>query len=132
MEAGSVQCCVTSPPYWPARRLYDFVEQVDGTIPRRLHPATIGFEPTWEEYLDHVVRRDFRELKRVLRPDGVVFVVIDDVIANPASIYDEQTYHSRRSKLNLQFADWSEDPGHHIPQRPKAIGWACRACLPWR
>ena len=28
-------------------------------------------------------------------------VVIDDVIANPASIYDEQTYHSNRTKLKL-------------------------------
>ena len=64
-------------------------------------PDTIGFEPTFEGYLDHVVRRDCRALKRVMRPDGVLVLVIDDVIANPASIYDEQTYHSNRTKLKL-------------------------------
>ena len=72
----------------------------DGTILSPT-PDTIGFEPTFEGYLDHVVRRDFRALKRVMRPDGVVVVVIDDVIANPSSIYDEQTYHSNRTKLKL-------------------------------
>jgi DNA modification methylase len=94
------QVCITSPPYWPARRLYDPAQE-DGTVLLPT-PDTIGFEETWEEYLDHVVRRDFRELKRVLRPDGVVFVVIDDVIANPSSIYDEQTYHSHRAKMKLR------------------------------
>jgi DNA methylase len=73
----------------------------DGTILSPT-PDTIGFEPTFEGYLDHVVRRDFRQLKRVLRPDGTVFVVFDDVIANPARSYDAQTYHSSRSKLKLR------------------------------
>ena len=95
----SVQVCITSPPYWPLRRLYEMLS--DGTILSPT-PDTIGFEPTFEEYLDHVVRRDFRALKRVMRPDGVVVVVIDDVIANPSSTYDEQSYHSNRSKLKLK------------------------------
>jgi DNA modification methylase len=96
LQRGSVQCCVTSPPYWPARRLYNML--ADGTIPLPT-PDDIGFEPTWNGYLNHVVRRDFHELQRVMRPDGVVFVVLDDVIANPASIYGEQ--HYERSKMRL-------------------------------
>jgi site-specific DNA-methyltransferase (cytosine-N4-specific) len=96
VQRGSVQCCVTSPPYWPARRLYNML--ADGTIPPPT-PDDIGFEPTWKGYCDHTVRRDLRELQRVLRPDGVVFVVLDDVIANPASIYGEQ--HYERSKVRL-------------------------------
>jgi DNA methylase len=94
----SVQVCITSPPYWPLRRLYEML--ANGTILSPT-PDTIGFEPTFEGYLDHVVRRDCRALKRVMRPDGVLVLVIDDVIANPASIYDEQTYHSNRTKLKL-------------------------------
>ena len=54
-----------------------------------------------EGYLDHVVRRDFRALKPVMRNDGVLVVVIDDVIANPATFYDEQTYHHGRDKQKL-------------------------------
>jgi DNA modification methylase len=95
----SVQVCVTSPPYYPGRRLYRML--ADGTIPPPT-PEDIGHEPTWEAYLDHVVRRDLRALKRVLRDDGVLVVVIDDVIANPGSIYRQQTYHHARDQQKLR------------------------------
>ena len=65
MPPRSVQVCITSPPYWPGRRLYNVL--ADGSILSPT-PDDIGHEPTLEGYLDHVVRRDFRELKRVLRP----------------------------------------------------------------
>ena len=81
MPPQSVQVCISSPPYFPGRRLYHML--ADGSIPLPT-PDDMGHEPTWEGYLNHVVRRDFRELKRVLRHDGVLVVVIDDVIANPA------------------------------------------------
>jgi hypothetical protein len=112
----SVQVCITSPPYWPARRLYDPAQE-DGTIPLPT-PDDIGFEETWEEYLDHVVRRDFRGLKRVLRPDGVVFVVLDDVIANPASIYGQQAMHAGRSihKLASQINLRTQDTTYLAPK----------------
>jgi DNA modification methylase len=84
METGSVNFGVSSPPYWPARRMY---------VPGDMHQ--IGFEPTLEEYLDHVVWERFRELKRVLRDDGVLFVVIDDAISQPAKAYKLQTSGSR-------------------------------------
>ena len=116
MLPGSAQVCVTSPGYWPGRRVYHPPAE-DGTIPLPT-PDDIGFEPTFEGYLDHVVRRDFRALKRVLRPDGVVFVVLDDVIANPASVYDEQTYHSNRTKLKLssQVGFRSQDTTYLAPK----------------
>ncbi|MGP0003048.1 MAG: hypothetical protein ACLPKW_35670 [Acetobacteraceae bacterium] len=122
MQPGIIQCCVTSPPYWPARRLYNM--RADGSIPLPT-PDDIGFEPTLEGYLDHVVRRDFRELKRVLGPDGVVFVVLDDVIAGQASVYRQQAYHSKRSKLKLssQVNLRTQDT---TTSGPKAIGWVCR------
>ena len=55
LDAGSVQCVVTSPPYWGLRNY-----NVEGQI---------GLEPTPEEYVQTMVEV-FREVKRVLRDDG--------------------------------------------------------------
>ncbi len=59
----SVHCCVTSPPYWGLR---DY--GVEGQI---------GLEKTPEEYVSKMVEV-FREVKRVLRDDGTVFLNIGD------------------------------------------------------
>lgn len=56
-------CCVTSPPYWLLR---DY--GVDGQI---------GQEETWEEFLGKLVSV-FEEVKRVLRPDGNLWVNMGD------------------------------------------------------
>lgn len=59
----SVNCVMTSPPYWGLR---DY--GVDGQL---------GLEPTFELYLEHLLAI-FDEVKRVLRKDGTCFVVIGD------------------------------------------------------
>lgn len=59
----SVNCVVTSPPYWGLR---DY--GVDGQI---------GLEKTPEEYIDKIVNV-FREVWRVLRKDGTVFLNLGD------------------------------------------------------
>jgi DNA modification methylase len=66
LDAGSVQCCVTSPPYWGLR---DY--GVDGQI---------GLEPTPEAFVAKMVEV-FREVRRVLREDGVCFLNIGDSYA---------------------------------------------------
>jgi DNA modification methylase len=63
LEAGSVHCCVTSPPYWGLR---DY--GVDGQI---------GLEETPEEYVEKMVEV-FREVKRVLRDDGTLWLNLGD------------------------------------------------------
>jgi len=63
MAAESVQCCVTSPPYWGLR---DYE-----------HPAQIGTEPSPENYVDNLVQM-FREVRRVLRKDGTVWLNVGD------------------------------------------------------
>jgi DNA modification methylase len=60
---GSVQCCVTSPPYWGLR---DY--GVDGQL---------GLEKTPEEYVAKMVEV-FREVKRVLRDDGTLWLNLGD------------------------------------------------------
>jgi site-specific DNA-methyltransferase (cytosine-N4-specific) len=63
LEAESIQCCVTSPPYWGLRD-YD-------------HPGQIGAEPSPEQYVSNLVAI-FREARRVLRPDGTLWLNIGD------------------------------------------------------
>jgi len=71
MDAGSVHCCVTSPPYWGLR---DYGN--DGQI---------GLEDTPEAYVARLVDV-FREVRRVLRDDGSVWLNLGDSYAsNPAS-----------------------------------------------
>jgi site-specific DNA-methyltransferase (adenine-specific) len=59
----SVQCSITSPPYFGLRDCG--------------HPDQIGLERTVKEYLGHLVEV-FREVRRILRPDGVVWINLGD------------------------------------------------------
>ena len=59
----SINCCVTSPPYWGLR---DY--GVEGQL---------GLEPTMEEYLEKMLVI-FREIRRVLRSDGTLWLNLGD------------------------------------------------------
>ena len=75
MPAGSVQCCVTSPPYWGLR---DY-----GIPPRKWSDETecaFGLEPSIGEFVDHAVEV-FREVRRVLRDDGTLWLNLGDSYA---------------------------------------------------
>lgn len=63
LETQSVQCCVTSPPYWGLRD-YD-------------HSAQIGTESSPEEYVENLVGI-FREVQRVLSDDGTFWLNVGD------------------------------------------------------
>ena len=63
----SVQCCVTSPPYWGLR---DY--GIDGQL---------GLESTPEEYVSKMVEV-FREVRRVLRDDGTLWLNLGDSYAS--------------------------------------------------
>jgi DNA modification methylase len=67
LESGSVNTCVTSPPYFGLR---DYG-----------HEGQIGLEPTPEAFVAKLVEV-FREVKRVLRDDGTVFLNLGDSYAN--------------------------------------------------
>ena len=63
----SVHCVVTSPPYWGLRAY-----QGD--------PGMIGLEPTFEAHLENLLAV-FREVRRVLRGDGTVWLNYGDAYA---------------------------------------------------
>lgn len=67
LPAGSVNCCVTSPPYYGLR---DY--GVDGQI---------GLEPTPEAYVARLVEV-FREVWRVLKDDGTLWLNLGDSYAS--------------------------------------------------
>jgi DNA modification methylase len=62
----SINCCVTSPPYFGLRNY-----GVDGQL---------GLEPTPEQYVANMVEV-FREVRRVLKPDGTLWLNIGDSYA---------------------------------------------------
>lgn len=67
MQDQSVHCCVTSPPYFGLRD-YGVAGQ-------------IGLEPTPEAFIEEMVRV-FREVRRVLRDDGTLWLNLGDSYAN--------------------------------------------------
>lgn len=72
---GSVQCCVTSPPYWGLRNY-----GVDGQLGLEAVPDCLGWatgNPCGECYICQMVAV-FREVKRVLRSDGTCWVDMGD------------------------------------------------------
>lgn len=66
LPTESVQCCVTSPPYWGLR---DY--GVDGQI---------GAEASLEDFMARLVAV-FREVRRALKPDGVAWINMGDSYA---------------------------------------------------
>lgn len=71
LPSGSVNCCVTSPPYWNQR---DY----------QAGPGEIGAEPTPAEYVANLVEV-FTEVHRVLADDGTLWLNIDDTYSGKAN-----------------------------------------------
>jgi DNA modification methylase len=66
LDDESIQCVVTSPPYWALR---DYGNE-----------GQFGCEPTVEEYADNLVKL-FEEIKPKLKEDGTVWINIGDSYA---------------------------------------------------
>lgn len=62
-ESGSIDCVITSPPYWQLR---DYG-----------YPNQWGLEPTFQLYLEHLWSM-MDEIHRVLKPTGTVWVNLGD------------------------------------------------------
>lgn len=124
-----VHCCVTSPPYWGLR---DY--GVEGQI---------GFEPTPEEYVKKLVEV-FREVRRVLRKDGTLWLNLGDSYASPGKggPWDEgRTQKNTGRVLYARQANRGNIPGIKpkdlvgIPWRVafalQADGWWLRSDIIW-
>ncbi len=91
----SVQCCVTSPPYWGLR---DYSTE-----------GQLGLEKTPEEYVAKMVEV-FREVRRVLRKDGTLWLNLGDSYASawPAP-------NTRRNIIDNPISGGKR--GQHRPER---------------
>jgi DNA modification methylase len=72
LPADHFHCVVTSPPYWALRSYL--------SKDHALKSLELGSEPTPEAYIDKMVAV-FRDVRRVLRPDGLCWVDIGDSYA---------------------------------------------------
>lgn len=104
----SVQCCVTSPPYWGLR---DY--GCDGQI---------GLEPTPEAYVARMVDV-FREVRRVLRADGTCWVNLGDSYTSTA----QGTVNAPQPKGSRQHADQWANRRPVTGLKPKDL-----VGIPWR
>ena len=147
MRAESVHCAISSPPYW-SLRAYGTEPQVWGDGWR----GELGLEPTPELYVEHVVEV-FREVKRVLRSDGTLWLNMGDGYwgGKGQSAQAWSTGHTDRDTLQgaaSQITGMGEtrpSDGKHPTIKPKdligmpwrvalalqADGWYWRSCIPW-
>jgi len=103
---NSVQCVVTSPPYWSLRKYAGAQELSWGGVWR----GAYGLEPDVGMYVDHTVEI-LREVRRVLRPDGVCFWNIGDSYAQRGG----EGYKGRKrwqhtgGRAGLKPQDWEDN-----------------------
>ena len=88
LPSGVVQTTVTSPPFYRLRRFdastwiggdgrCDHAGAVETCVRCGAWYGELGWEPTVDLYIQHLVQI-FREVRRVLRHDGVCWIEIDD------------------------------------------------------
>jgi DNA modification methylase len=86
---GSIDCCVTSPPWYGSLRDYG-------------DPRQVGHEPTIEAYIAKLVAI-FREVRRVLADRGSLWLSIGDPYAsNSASWGTANGIHTRQGKNMME------------------------------
>jgi len=104
----SIDCCVTSPPYWGLR---------DYGVSNQL-----GLEPTPKEYVSNMVVV-FREVKRVLAPHGTCWLNLGDSYASQGGPEPAQTKWQVDGASNTQNAGHSRTPGSLKPKDLVGIPW---------
>lgn len=82
LPAESIDCVITSPPYWQLRN-YGFSEQW-------------GLEPTFEQYLEHLWQM-MDELYRVLKPTGTVWVNLGDTYGTVSGAMRDGKFGSKNT-----------------------------------
>jgi len=169
LPSGSINCCITSPPYWGLRD-YQTDAQIWGGTPKCKHiwqdsvfPAAngnktsgmrgqtanqysatrskriyafcvrcrawrgnLGLEPTTAMYVEHLVAI-FREVRRVLKPDGTLWLVLGDCYAGSwgqrAAIVEDGS--NRLKPKDLVGIPWQ------VAFALRADGWYLRTDIVW-
>ena len=121
-ESESVDCVITSPPYYGLRD-YGFTEQT-------------GLEPTYQEYITRLCDV-FDEVKRVLKKEGTCFVNLGDTYNGSKSGHTDNKNKKANSTTFQKNKDRNIQPKSlmMIPERfaMEMIerGWVLRNKIPW-
>lgn len=129
MEEKSVNCCVTSPPYFGLR---DYG-----------HPGQIGLEETPDQFVDNLLEV-FREVHRVLRDDGTLWLNLGDSYAGNGGHKDQNNIGDKQQTNSGSMGNKYRTPGK-LGLKPKdligipwkvafalqADGWYLRADIIW-
>lgn len=125
---ASVNCCVTSPPYFGLR---DY--GVDGQM---------GLEPTPDEFVAGMVEV-FREVRRVLRDDGTLWLNIGDSVYSGNGQPCGSDPRSPNRDWMRRTKRWLDTPGMGLPKKSllgipwrlahalQADGWTVRQEIIW-
>lgn len=118
MPAKSVHMCVTSPPYWGLR---DY--NVDGQL---------GSEKTPEEFVQKMVEV-FREVRRVLRDDGTLWLNLGDSYGGGGSGSIKKGFNERYTGKPPVMSDkQGSDQGHVVDRPPSGLPSGNLVGIPWR
>lgn len=93
LAAESVQCCVTSPPYWGLR---SYLKADD---PLKKHE--MGSEDSPEEFVANLVTV-FQEVRRVLRKDGTCWINLGDSYASNGGRGEQGGTSQRKGRSNVK------------------------------
>ncbi|MCI8843855.1 MAG: site-specific DNA-methyltransferase [Oscillospiraceae bacterium] len=121
LETESIHTCVTSPPYYNLRN-YETAGQ-------------IGMEVTPEEYIAKLVDV-FREVRRVLRPDGTLWLNIGDSYATrsgaqpPTNTRNSHGHTAKRLPAGYKYKDLMGIPWL-LAFALRADGWYLRQDIIW-
>ena len=96
LDAGSVRCCVTSPPYFGLR---DYG-----------HDGQIGLEKTPDAYVAELVAV-FREVRRVLADDGTLWLNLGDSYAGSGKGAGAEGSKQSTNKGSLSVGTWRGQEG---------------------
>ena len=126
LKDRSVQCVITSPPYFAQRRY-----GVEGEI---------GLESTPDEYVEQIVVA-FCEVRRVLRDDGVAWIVLGDSYSHAGSAHRDPKRWPKQAAGAHHVGRIKENTGAKpksllmIPARValalQAEGWYLRSDVIW-
>lgn len=123
LPSESINCCVTSPPYWALR---DY--GVEGQL---------GLEPNFNDYINKLCDI-FDEVKRVLRKDGTLWVNIGDTYSGAGSgqkdtgkcVYKTNDFRKNPTKTNLQDKSLCNIPARFSIEMQNR-GWILRNVIIW-
>lgn len=138
LDVETVQCVVTSPPYWGLRQYAGEQRETwaDGWY------GALGLEPTPEMYVAHIVEV-FREVRRVLRKDGTLWLNLGDSYAGSGMTGGTVSEDGGAARTARMFHGNRRDTVHGLKQKDlvgipwmvafalRADGWYLRSDIIW-